>query len=94
MAHHVDRGSLAESLEIKKWDMLVSIDGQPIGSLTDLHERIAAARQDDRPVTLVLKRWSNEHDQVYDYVERSVAIEDLEFVGPAPNKSVARLPKP
>ena len=94
MVHHVDRGSLAESLDIEKWDMLVSIDGQPVGGLTDLHKRIAAARQDDRPVTFVLRRWSHKRDQFYDYIERSVAIEDLGFVGPAPNKSVARLPKP
>jgi hypothetical protein len=39
---------------------------------------------------LVLKRWSSEYDQLYDYVERTVAIEDLEFVGPVPNENVAR----
>ncbi|MHC4070921.1 MAG: trypsin-like peptidase domain-containing protein [Planctomycetota bacterium] len=94
MAHHVDRGSLAESLDIGKWDILVSIDGQPVGGLTNLHERISAARQDERPVTLVLKRWSKKNDQVYDYIERTMVIEELEFVGSAPNKSVARLPKP
>jgi hypothetical protein len=32
----------------------------------------------------VFKRWSNERDRVYDYIERTMAIEDLEFVGPSP----------
>ncbi len=63
----------------------VSIDGQPVGGLTDLHERIAAARQDGRPVTLVLKRWSNKRDQFYDYIELTVAIEELYLIWPAHN---------
>ena len=90
VAHSVQRGSLAQSLEIEKWDVLVKLDGQPVRGLGDLYARVQAAREADKPVTLVLKRWSSEYDQLYDYVERTVAIEDLEFVGPVPNENVAR----
>ena len=75
---------------IEKWDVLVKLDGQPVRRLGDLYDRVQAAREADKPVTLVLKRWSSEYDQLYDYVERTVVIEDLEFVGPVPNENVAR----
>ncbi len=94
MVQHVDPGSLGESLDIKKWDLLLKVDGQPIRGLTDLHERVSAARKDERPVTLVFKRWSRKRNRVYDYIERTMVIEEFEFVGPAPNKRVARSPKP
>ena len=90
MVHWVNWGSLGESLEIEKWDVLVKLDGQPVRGLGDLYDRVQAAQEADKPITLVLKRWSSEYDQLYDYVERTVVIEDLEFVGPVPNENVAR----
>ncbi len=90
LAHSVQRGSLAQSLEIHKWDVLVKVNGQAVRGLDDLYDRVQAAQEADKPVTLVLKRWSSEYDQLYDYVERTVVIEDLEFVGSAPTERVAQ----
>jgi C-terminal processing protease CtpA/Prc len=89
MVHSVGYGTLGESLEIDKWDMLVSVDGQPVEDLSDLYARLEAADRAGKPVHFVFKRWSGERDRVYDYVERSMAVEDLELIGPAPLKHVA-----
>ncbi len=90
MVHWVNWGSLGESLEVEKWDVLVKLDGQPVRGLHDLYRRLEAAREKDEPCVFVLKRWSSKKDHVYDYIERTVAIEGLEFVGPVPNENVAR----
>ena len=84
MVHSIEWGTLGESLELEKWDMLVSVNGQPIEDLNNLYDRLEAAGNDGKTVHFVFKRWSGERDRVYDYVERSMAVEDLEFVGPAP----------
>jgi S1-C subfamily serine protease len=84
MVHSVEEGTLGESLEIDKWDMLVSLDGRPVGSLSDLYAHLEAAGSEGKAVRFVFKRWSRERDRVYDYVERSMEIEDLESVGPTP----------
>ena len=89
MVHSVESGTLGESLEIETWDMLVSVDGHQVEDLSNLYARLEAAGKDGKDVHLVFKRWSSERDRVYDYMERSMAIEDLEFIGPSPLKHVA-----
>jgi S1-C subfamily serine protease len=84
MVHSVEYGTLGESLEIEEWDMLVSVDGKPVEDLNNLYDRLEAADRARESVHFVFKRWSNERDRVYDYIERTMAIEDLEFVGPPP----------
>jgi S1-C subfamily serine protease len=84
MVHSVEYGTLGESLEIEEWDMLVSVDGRPVEDLNNLYDRLDAADRARESVHFVFKRWSNERDRVYDYIERTMAIEDLEFVGPSP----------
>ena len=69
--------------------MLVKLDGQPVRGLDDLYRRLEAAREQDEPCVFVLRRWSGKKDHVYDYIERSVVIEALEFIGLAPAASVA-----
>jgi hypothetical protein len=90
IVHSIERGSLGQSLEIEKWDVLVKLDGRPVQGLEDLHERVHAAQQADRPVTLVFKRWSGQRDQVYDYVERTLAIEEFQLVGGSQTERLAR----
>ena len=89
MVHSVGWGSMGESLEIEKWDVVVRMNGQAVNGLADLYQQFETARKDDRPVVLVLKRWSTKQDHVYDYVERTVAIEDLEFIGARSEERVA-----
>ena len=75
--------------EIEKWDVVVRMNGQAVNGLADLYRQFETARKDDTPVVLVLKRWSTKQDHVYDYVERTVAIEDLEFIGARSEERVA-----
>jgi len=89
MVHSVEAGTLGESLEIDYWDMLVSVDGYPVKSLNGLYARLDAAGKADEPVVFVFKRWSGGRDRIYDYVERSMEIQDLEFVGSAPPGRIA-----
>ena len=89
MVHSIEYGTLGESLEFEKWDMLVSVDGQPVEDLNTLYARLETAGKAGKPVHLVMKRWSVERDRVYDYVERTMAVQDLEFVGPSPLNHVA-----
>jgi S1-C subfamily serine protease len=90
IVHSVEHGSLGQSMQIQKWDVLVKVDGKPVQGLEDLHERVRAAKQADRSVTLVLRRWSGARDQVYDYVERTLAIEEFQLVGGNQAERLAR----
>jgi S1-C subfamily serine protease len=89
MVHSVERGTLGESLEIEKWDLLVSVDGESVTGLEELFSRFDAARTREQSVVLAFKRWSNGSDRVYDHVERTILVDELEFVGPAPKEFVA-----
>jgi S1-C subfamily serine protease len=89
MVHSVEDGTMGDSLGIAEWDMLVSVNGRPVKSLKDLYVRLDVAERDDKPVVFVFKRWSSERDRVYDYMEQSMEIHDLEFVGPSPLAHIA-----
>jgi S1-C subfamily serine protease len=49
MVHSVVWGSLGESLEIEKWDVVVRMNGQAVNGLADLYQQFETAREDDRP---------------------------------------------
>ncbi len=89
MVHSVEDGTLGESLEIGKWDMLVSVNGRPVEGVSDLYARLEAADRSGKAVSFVFKRWSGDLDRVYDYLERSMDIDDLQFVGPSPLGQIA-----
>jgi S1-C subfamily serine protease len=89
MVHSLEPGSLGESLEIEKWDFLVEIDGRPVHGLRDLYERLETAQRSKKPVSIMLKRWSDSHNRLYDFVERMVWLDDLIFVSPTLNDQVA-----
>jgi serine protease Do len=89
MVHSVEDGTLGESLEIKEWDMLVSVNGRRVEGVRNLYARLEAADRNGKAVSLVFKRWSGERDRIYDYVERSMEIDDLQFVGPSPLGKIA-----
>lgn len=89
MVHHVASGSLGSSLEIKKWDFLVSLDGVKVNTLSTVYKRLAEAQLEDEPVTLMFKRWSDTEDRIYDYIERSVSVHELESIGALAPEQVA-----
>ena len=56
---------------------------RPVEGVSNLYARLEAADRDGKSVSFVFKRWSGDRDRVYDYVERSMEIDDLQFVGPS-----------
>lgn len=91
MVQSLEPGSLGESLEIEKWDILVKIEGQAVLGLTDLYQKLDAAQRADRPVVIVLKRWSSSSTRLYDFVERTVWLEELEYIAtPTTDRLVSR----
>ncbi len=89
MVHHVASGSLGSSLEIKKWDFLVTVNGEKVSSLEAIYKRLLAAQLEEKPVKLMLKRWSNKQDRIYDYIERSVSVNELKSIGSLATEHVA-----
>jgi hypothetical protein len=57
--------------------------------VSNLYARLEAADRGGKAVTFVFKRWSGDRDRVYDYLERSMDIDDLQFVGPSPLGQIA-----
>ncbi len=93
MVHSVAPGSLAESLGLKKWHMVVSVDGQAVDGLTDLRGRLADARKNKASVKVVFKRWTSGRDRIYEYIERTIPVEEFALIGSALNERVASLPE-
>ncbi len=89
MVHHVTNGSLGSSLEIKKWDLLVTVNGENMNSLETVYERLEAAQMEAKSVKLMLKRWSNKQDRIYDYIERSVSVNELKSIGTLTTEQLA-----
>ena len=69
--------------------MLVSVNGRPVEGLRNLHARLEAANRAGEAVSFVFKRWSGDRDRGYDYMERSMEIDEFEFVGPSPLRQIA-----
>ncbi|MDX1487375.1 MAG: hypothetical protein R3268_04190, partial [Acidiferrobacterales bacterium] len=86
-------GSLAESLGLKKWHMVVSVDGYAVDGLTDLRDRLANARKNETPVKVVFKRWTSGRDRIYEYIERTIPVEKFALIGSALEERVATLPE-
>ncbi len=93
MVHSVAPGSLAESLGLKKWHMVVSVDGQAVDGLTDLRDRLSDARKNGTSVKVVFKRWTSGRDRIYEYIERTIPVEEFALIGSARNERVASLPE-
>ncbi len=93
MVHSVAPGSLAESLGLKKWHMVVSVDGYAVDGLTDLRHRLTDARKNKASVKVVFKRWTSGRDRIYEYIERTIPVEEFVLIGSALNERVASLPE-
>lgn len=81
MVHYVEPGSIGETQEIERSDLLEAVDGVAVLDVDDLHARLDAARGNGRRVTLTLKRLAGA-DSMFSYVQRRLAIVDLRIIGP------------
>ncbi len=81
MVHHVEPGSLGESQEVNKSDLLESIDGEKIDDFEQLHKRLADAHAKSGRVQVTFKRFSG-GESMFSYIQRSLAVRDLRVIGP------------
>lgn len=89
MVHHVEPGSLGESQEVARSDLLEAVDGQKIEDIDQLFRYLSEAQSRGGRVELTFKKISG-GDTVFSYTQRSLAIRDLRIVGTA-NDVVERL---
>jgi S1-C subfamily serine protease len=81
MVHHVEPGSIGESREIEKSDMLEAVDGAPVPDVDTLHAHLNEARRNGRRVTLTFKKLAG-GSALFSYSERNLLIADLRIIGP------------
>jgi len=81
MVHHVEPGSIGESREIEKSDLLEAVDGAPVPDVDALHARLNEARQNGRRVTFTFKKLAG-GDALFSYSQRNLLIADLRIIGP------------
>ena len=81
MVHHVEPGSIGESREIEKSDLLEALDGAPVLDVDALYSRLNEARKNGRRVTLTFKKLAG-GDTLFTYAQRNLLISDLRIIGP------------
>jgi C-terminal processing protease CtpA/Prc len=83
MVHHVAPGSSAEAEGLHPFDMLLAIDGRPVGSLNELESMARNTAGGKEPMNLMLLRLaSSSRDELFVYQHRTLAADDVELVGP------------
>ncbi len=86
MVHHIEPGSDAEAAAIQQFDLLVSVDHQPVGSLEALYAAIERARKENRPLQVTLLEFASEAvTELFVYQQRVLPAEDVEWVTPDSN---------
>jgi len=80
MVHSVQKGSIGNSSNIEKGDILDGVDGHDIQSLEDLYRGLGRFK-DHEKITLRLKRFADlPVDSVFEYIEQTIKMEDLQWV--------------
>jgi len=80
MVHSVQKGSIGNSSNIEKGDILDGVDGHDIQSLEDLYRGLGRFK-DHEKITLRLKRFADlPVDSVFEYIEQIIKVEDLRWV--------------
>ncbi len=81
MVHHVESGSIGESREIEKADLLEAVDGAPVLDVDALYTRLNEARKSGRRVTLTFKKLAG-GDALFSYAQRNLPVAELRIIGP------------
>lgn len=83
MVHHVESGSLGESQEIEKSDLLEAVDGEPVRDLQALYAKLQEASQTRHRLTMTFKKLSG-GDTLFTYTQRRLSVSELRMIGPQP----------
>jgi S1-C subfamily serine protease len=82
MVHHVESGSIGEAQEVRRADLLETLDGAPVTGVDQFYSRLADARDAGRRVTLNFRRLGA-GDVLFTYTQRRLPVADLRVIGPA-----------
>ena len=74
---HIERASLAESLDLEFRQTIETIDGTPIATLDEAHAKLKEAFDAKRRAKLVLKRLVGRGSGLFGYVEREMPVRNL-----------------
>ena len=91
MVHFVESGSIGESREIEKSDLLEAVDGKPVPDLEALYAALEEAAQTGRRVTLTFKKLAG-GDSLFSYTQRTLPVSEPRMVGPQPATRSAEAP--
>lgn len=80
MVHHVEAGSIGQSQEVVRSDVLEAVDGRAVIDLDDLYARLNQAAAEHRRVELTLKRLVG-GEFAFAYAQRRLPVRDLQIVG-------------
>jgi S1-C subfamily serine protease len=83
MVHHVESGSIGESREIEKSDLLEAVDGAPVRSVDELRAMLEEAAQTQRRLTLTFKKLAG-GESLFSYTQRILPVSEVRVIGPAP----------
>lgn len=82
MVHHVEPGSIGQSQEVVKSDLLEAVDGEKVEDVDQLFKLLSHAQNKGGRVQLTFKRVGGS-DAMFSYTQRNLAIRGLRIVGPA-----------
>ena len=83
MVHHVESGSIGESQEIEKSDLLEAVNDEPVRDLEALQAKIDEAGRTGRRLTMTFKKLYG-GDALFSYTRRSLPVSELRAIGPQP----------
>ena len=80
LVHFIDSGSTAESKKIREWDMVLKIDGKPIGDFEDVYNYVKGKHLGNKKIILMLRRLSSGSHKLNDYHEVELSVKDEKII--------------
>ena len=81
MVHHVEAGSIGQSQEIDRADLLEAVDGKQVFDVDALHAHLTEARRGGRRVLFSFKKLAG-GDALFSYTQRSLPVAEVRIIGP------------
>ena len=88
MVHHVESGSIGQSQEIEKSDLLEAVNGQPVRDVDELYSLLEESRSNGRRAALTFKKLAG-GETLFSYTQRNLLVTELRVIGPQRSASRA-----
>jgi serine protease Do len=76
LVYHVDPASEAEAVDLREFDLIERVNGQPVRTLKELDQRVQKSAGSERGVELLLLRPTGEGPYLFEYHRRRLSGED------------------